>query len=719
MAAHHAKKIFTVLAPLVRKRKGLHTELITAAAKRGVDEVRIDGAYHPAAKPPKLDRYQVHDVEAVVARFGRTPAPAPVAEAIARALELGGGQVLVQSAEGDRYYSTLRACPSCGTGLPVPDPRLFTFSQTFGGCPACQGLGTEPLAAIDDDDDEGVALEAPATPCKACNGSRLSAAARAVKLGGEHIGQVASRTVRDARAFTAALRTSGGAIPLELEESVLPEIERRLAVLDDLGLGYLTLDRGAHTLSTGEAQRVRIVAQLASNLRGVCYVLDEPTVGLHPRDASALTDALIGLRDRGNTVVVVEHDEAVIRRADHMIDLGPGAGTHGGHVVAQGTPAQVEKTEGSLTAQWLRGHASPPPPPRRPLEGTARLVLTGARLHNLRNLRVELPLGRLVCVTGVSGSGKSTLVRRVLYQAVKAKLGKKPLPSFVKTLEGTGPLDRALQVDETPIGRTPRSVPATYVDILTPIRNLFAETPDARARGWKSNRFSFNVKGGRCETCEGQGRLKISMALLPDVYIPCATCNGRRYNTDTLAVTWKGQTIADVLEMAIEDAANVFSAFRPIAEPLRFMQDIGLGYLRLGQPSPTLSGGEAQRIKLAAELASSGAGRSLFVLDEPTTGLHMADVAKMIAALQKLVDRGDTVVVIEHNLDVIRAADCLIDMGPEGGDAGGQVVAWGTPEEVAAHPASRTAAFLNAATPRQSLAKPRRKGTTARPAPRG
>jgi len=686
---HRGKKL-TLLAPLIRKRKGTHTEIMAAAAKRGVLQLRIDGELHPAATPPKLDRYQVHDIEAIVNHSSQS-----LAEAVAQALDVGGGQVTVNVAGKDHAYSTLRSCPSCGSGLPVPDPRLFTWNQRFGACPSCEGSGSEKLP--DEDDGDGEATTATITtapPCPDCHGCRLGPQARSVKIVGEHIGQVAARSVRQLRQWITGTLRKQLRIPAELDETVLPEIERRLQVLDHLGLGYLSMDRGANTLSTGEAQRVRIVAQLASNLTGVCYVLDEPTVGLHPRDAAALTDALIALKDRGNTVIVVEHDAAVISRADHIIDLGPGAGRHGGHIVVAGTPKVVAAHPVSLTGAWLRGHGEVPPPPRRSLTEGPRLQLRGARLHNLQGVDVDIPLGRLVCVTGVSGSGKSTLVRRVLYQAVKARLQRKKLPETAKSLTGLEHISRALEVDEAPIGRTPRSVPATYVDILTPIRTLFAETPDARARGFKADRFSFNVKSGRCEKCEGQGRLKISMALLPDVYIPCATCNGARYNHDTLAVLYKGKTIAEVLDMPIEDAFGFFETVRTIAGPLAFLRDIGLGYLQLGQPSPTLSGGEAQRIKLAAELASPGQGRSLYVLDEPTTGLHMADVAKLIAALQRLVDRGDTVVVIEHNIDVINAADCLIDMGPEGGTEGGRVVVWGTPEDVAVHPQSRTAQFL-------------------------
>jgi excinuclease ABC subunit A len=481
-----------------------------------------------------------------------------------------------------------------------------------------------------------------------------------------------------------------------VRERVWPELVLRLDLLDRLGLSYLTLERGADTLSTGEAQRIRIAAALASNLRGVCYVLDEPTVGLHPRDDEALTQALLGLRDRGNTVVVVEHEESVIRAADHLIDLGPGAGPHGGRLVAQGSPRELARVKDSVTGAWLRGAGEQPPWPRRSLKDAERLMVTGARLHNLRDLDVEVPPGRFTVVTGVSGSGKSTLVRDVLYRAARARLAGKRLPPVLRELRGLRGVSRALEVDESPIGRTPRSVPATYVGIMDAIRTLFAAVPDARALGYGKSRFSFNVKGGRCERCEGQGRLRVTMALLPDTYVPCESCRERRYNADTLAVAFKGRSVADVLEMTIDEARELFSAVGAVRRPLDFLSEIGLGYLRLGQPSPTLSGGEAQRIKLASELTSPGFGPSLFVLDEPTTGLHMADVARLTTSLQRLVDRGDSVVVIEHNLDLVAAADCVIDLGPEGGEEGGRVVAWGTPEEVGRSRVSRTAPYLRA-----------------------
>jgi excinuclease ABC subunit A len=672
-----------LLAPLVRSRKGLHHEVIAALARRGIHEARIDGTLWDTSHPPTLDRYRLHDVEAVVAHV---PAAADrmdrLRAAVERALELSGG-IVIAAARGmaDRFYSTRRACPRCGAGLPFPDPRLFTWSQKFGACPECGGLGT-----VEDETGHPV-------PCPACGGTRLRPEALAVRIGGRSIGEIAALTVREAGAWLGGL---SGALP-EVQETVLPELAARLRLLEEMGLSYLTLDRGAHTLSTGEAQRIRIVASLASNLRGVCYVLDEPTVGLHPRDAEELIAALSGLRDRGNTVVVVEHDEATIRAADHVIDLGPGAGPRGGRVVAAGTPDAIAHSRKSVTGLWLRGGGERPAWPRRPLEPAPRLAVVGARLHNLRGLTVEFPLGRLVCVTGVSGSGKSTLVRDVLYRALKERIAGHPLPPVLDDLQGWKQVGRALEVDESPIGRTPRSVPATYVGIMDAIRALFASTPDARTRGFGPARFSFNVAGGRCERCRGEGRLEVKMSLLPTVYMTCESCGGRRYNADTLAVLLKGKSVADVLAMSVDEAREFFAAFSAVRRPLDFLSDIGLGYLQLGQPSPTLSGGEAQRIKIAAELASPGFGPSLYVLDEPTTGLHMADVARLVTALQRLVDRGDTVVVIEHNLDVIAAADCVIDLGPEGGEAGGRVVARGTPEEVASAPESRTAPYLRKA----------------------
>ena len=673
-----------VLAPLVRRRKGHHREVIQRAAKYGFEEVRIDGKVFPAAEAPKLDRYQVHDVEAVVGRRRvQAAGREKLRSEVEAALEMGGGTAIVARVdrEGEEFFSTRQSCPQCGAGLPVPDPRLFTWSQKFGACPVCDGSGLAWAAS----EDNG---EPP--PCRACGGTRLRPEALAIRVRGENIGNIARLPIREAKTWVRGL----GQMRQEVSHRILPELVNRLTLLEDLGVGYLTLDRATAPLSTGEAQRIRITAELASNLRGVCYVLDEPTVGLHPRDTEALLKALSDLRDRGNTVVVVEHEEPVIRSADWVVDIGPGAGQNGGRVVSTGSPAALQRSRNSLTGLWLRGSGQAPQWARHPLEGAERLKAAGASLHNLKDVTVEIPLGRLVAVTGVSGSGKSTLIRDVIYRALKARLSGRPLPPVLRELTGWEKIQHAREVDESPIGRTPRSVPATYVGIMDSLRDLFAQTPDARARGYRSSRFSFNVGGGRCERCEGHGQHKVVMPLLPVVYTPCDSCGGGRYNPDTLAVTFKGRSISDVLRMTVDEALVLFEALPHLVRPLKFLSEIGLGYLRLGQPSPTLSGGEAQRTKLAAEMANGGSGRSFYVLDEPTTGLHMADVAKLLSVLQRLVARGDTVVVIEHDLDVVSAADCIIDLGPEGGEEGGQVVAWGPPEEVARSKQSKTARYL-------------------------
>ena len=641
----------------------------------------MDGKRWDTAHPPTLDRYRAHDIEAMVARLDAgKERRAQLSEALTSALALGGGIVIAAAAgQADRLYSTRRACPRCGSGLPFPDPRLFSWSQRFGACPVCHGLGAEALPGNGEH-----------RPCPACGGRRLCRDALAVRIAGRNIAEIAALTVSETLAW---LRGLTGVLP-EVHETIMPELRARLALLEEIGLGYLALERSSDTLSTGEAQRIRIAAQLASNLRGVCYVLDEPTVGLHARDSEVLIRALIALRDRRATVIVVEHDEATIRAADHVIDLGPGAGPHGGKVVAAGPPHAIACSRRSVTGRWLRGEGERLTWRRRALGDAPRLRIVGARLYNLAGLTVEFPLGRLVCVTGVSGSGKSTLVRDVLFCAVKAKLRELRLPPVLENLEGWEELRHAQEVDESPIGPTHRSVPATYVGVMDAIRTLYAATPEARARGYRPGRFSFNVSGGRCERCQGEGRLEVRMSLLPVVYTTCEACGGRRYNLDTLDVTFKEKSVADVLASTVDEARALFHAFPAISRPLEFLSDVGLGYLRLGQPSRSLSGGEAQRVKLAAELASPHRGHTLYVLDEPTTGLHMADVARVVAALQRLVDRGDTIVVIEHNLDVIAAADCVIDLGPESGDRGGSVVAWGPPEQIVRSAHSRTAPYL-------------------------
>jgi excinuclease ABC subunit A len=545
--------------------------------------------------------------------------------------------------------------------MPSLDPRLFSFNSRHGACDRCEGIGHWG-DSVDGD------------VCPVCKGARLNEAALSVRINGRNIWDVCDQSVSAARGLFTTWQFSGR--DADIARPLLDEILNRLDFLEQVGLDYLHIGRGADTLSGGEAQRIRLAAQMGSNLRGVCYILDEPTIGLHPRDNDKLLDTLTELKEKGNTIVVVEHDEETIRRADHLIDLGPGAGRYGGGLVASGTLADLQQTPQSITGVYLNGNG------RRNLASSERkpssgnwLMLSGARARNLKNIDVSVPLGTFTCVTGVSGSGKSTLVEETLYKALANKLSK-------AELQAGKHLDRVMEVDHSPIGRTPRSVPATYVGVFNDIRRLFSLTPEARARGYGPGRFSFNVATGRCQNCKGQGLVRVKMAFLPDVYVRCEQCNGQRYNGETLAVRYKGKNIAEVLEMSLEEAADFFGAVAKIKRSLRFLVDLGLGYLSMGQSSPTLSGGEAQRLKLANELAKNHRARTLYILDEPTTGLHIADVEKLVAVLQTLVDYGHTLVVIEHNLEVIKAADHIIDLGPEGGDGGGELVACGSPREL-------------------------------------
>jgi excinuclease ABC subunit A len=721
-----------LLAPLVVNRKGVYTDLAKWAKARGHTHLRVDGEFLKVDPWPRLDRFKEHTLELPVGDIVIAPEnEAELRQMLATALDLGKGVMhllfpldgldkLMEKGASTvdhgqvKVFSTKRACPTCGTSYPELDPRMFSYNSKHGWCTGCVGTGLkltrEQRKAYDDsirdDDNRGREQSFPAEeaeveglvdePCPECEGTRLNAVSRGVSFQQRPITSVARDSVGEARQWIEGLRLSGR--EAEIARDVITEIKSRLEFLETVGLNYLTLDRAAPTLSGGEAQRIRLAAQLGSNLQGVCYVLDEPTIGLHPRDNQILLNALETLSGKGNTLVVVEHDEDTIRRADHVIDIGPGAGKRGGRVIAQGGPQELALHADSLTGRFLAQPLKHPLQPRRAVSNTApALGLKGASLHNLQHIDVRVPLQRLVAVTGVSGSGKSTLARDVLLANVQAMVGnrgKKPtLLAGCDALEGTGAIDRVLEVDQTPIGKTPRSCPATYIGFWDAIRRLFAETLEAKARGYGPGRFSFNTGEGRCPGCEGQGMRTIEMSFLPDVKVPCDQCHGLRFNPETLAVSWRGKSIGDVLAMEVDEAVEFFASMPNIAHPLQLLKDVGLGYLTLGQPSPTLSGGEAQRIKLVTELSKvrddvtrrgQKPPHTLYVLDEPTVGLHMADVEKLIRVLHRLVDGGHSVVVIEHDLDVIAEADWILDLGPEGGSNGGRVVAAGTPEQVVA-----------------------------------
>jgi excinuclease ABC subunit A len=733
-----------LLAPLVTARKGLYTDLAKWAAGKGFVHLRVDGQWLPTIPWPRLDRFREHSIELPVGELTVTPeAEGELRALLGRALEFGKGVVLVLPLEArqqeaqPRLYSTRRACPQCSRSFPEPDPRLFSFNSKHGWCPRCFGTGL--VLPGFDEQQSGEEIwwnawwEGEEATCPDCLGQRLRPEALAVRFDGLSIAEWTALPVAAAAGRLEKLQLKGR--PAAIARDILPELGSRLAFLGEVGLAYLSLDRAAPTLSGGEAQRLRLAAQLGSNLRGVCYILDEPTIGLHPRDNRMLLDTLRRLEGKGNTIVVVEHDEETIRRAEHVIDLGPGGGVDGGQVVATGTVAELMANPASITGRFLAEPLRHPLVERRPTDGsTPRLQIAGAWLHNLKQLHLDLPLGRLVGVTGVSGSGKSSLVRGVLHDNLHRLLakggknvgaGSKPaLTSWrgCAEIRGWEQIGRVLEVDQTPIGKTPRSCPATYVGFWDEVRRLFSGTPEARMRGWGPGRFSFNVKGGRCAECDGQGVKKIEMSFLPDVRVPCETCGGARFTPETQLVTFKGKNIAEVLAMSVDEAVEFFRAQSKIHRALQLLQDVGLGYLTLGQPSPTLSGGEAQRIKLVTELAKKPSPRSkvqgprsksqglgtldqgpgtLYLLDEPTIGLHMADVEKLIHVLHRLVAAGNTVVVIEHNLDIIAEADWLVDLGPEGGDGGGHLVAEGTPEAVAkvrkgSHTARILAEFLQA-----------------------
>ncbi len=708
----HKGEHIGLLAPLVTARKGYYTDLAKWAGSKGHSHLRVDGEFIPVAPWPRLDRYKEHTIELPIADVVVDPAnEADLRAAVKSALENGQGVMSVvwpvnklhealDSNLQQQHFSVKRACPSCGTSFPEPDPRLFSYNSKHGWCTGCYGTGLQLQGFDEEQTGEETAwnawYEGEAKICTQCDGERLNRVARAVRWRDKSIAELASLPVSDAHTFFTGLVARGR--EGEIARDILTEIRGRLNFMQEVGLNYLALDRAAPTLSGGEAQRIRLAAQLGSNLQGVCYVLDEPTIGLHPRDNRILLDALARLEGNGNTLVVVEHDDDTIRRASHIIDIGPGAGIRGGRVVAQGSAQDLIEAPESVTGRYLAKPLQHPLQGRRPVEAdTPMIEIKGARLHNLRSVDAKIPVGRLSVVTGVSGSGKSTLAREVLLdnlmQAVSQ--GKAPGWAGCDSIKGWEAIDRVLEVDQTPIGKTPRSCPATYVGFWDDVRKQFADTREARMRGWTAARFSFNTGDGRCPICEGQGMRTIEMNFLPDVKVPCDACNGARFNNDTLSVQMRGKNAGELLAMEVDDAIGYFAAHPKIHRPLQLMQDVGLGYLTLGQPSPTLSGGEAQRIKLVTELSkarltdgliktgrASRIPHTLYVLDEPTVGLSMADVEKLIHVLHRLVEAGNTVVVIEHNLDVIAEADWLLDLGPEGGTGGGKLVGEGSPEHV-------------------------------------
>ncbi|KAA0686284.1 excinuclease ABC subunit UvrA [Azospirillum brasilense] len=786
-----------LLAPLIRGRKGEYKKEIQDLRKRGFQRVRVDGTMHEIDEVPALNKKLKHDIDVVVDRIVvREGLGNRLADSLETALGLADGIVFVEDAESHEQtvFSQKFACPVSGFTIPEIEPRLFSFNNPFGACPACDGLGSkiyfDPMLVVPDErlslkkgaiapwagsssqyyvqtlesiaQHFGVAMDTPweklpekvrqtilygsdgsaitmtyddglrsyqtnkafegivnnlerryretesaymreelskyqsSQPCETCKGARLKPEALAVKVHGQHISQAAEMSIADAATWFSTLNDHLRPKDKEIAYRILKEINERLGFLNAVGLEYLTLSRGSGSLSGGESQRIRLASQIGSGLTGVLYVLDEPSIGLHQRDNDRLLATLKRLRDLGNTVIVVEHDEDAIRTADYLVDMGPGAGQHGGTVIAQGTPAEVQANPDSVTAQFLNGtRFVPVPDQRRPGHKGQFLEVKGARANNLQNVSARIPMGTFTCVTGVSGGGKSTLIIETLYKAVARKLmGAREHPAEHDELLGLENLDKVIDIDQSPIGRTPRSNPATYTGAFTPIRDWFAGLPEAKARGYGPGRFSFNVKGGRCEACQGDGVIKIEMHFLPDVYVTCDVCHGKRYNRETLEVTYRDKTIADVLDMTVEEGKEFFKAVPGIRDKMETLERVGLGYIHIGQPATTLSGGEAQRVKLSKELSRRATGRTLYILDEPTTGLHFADVEKLMEVLHALVDQGNTVLVIEHNLEVIKTADWIIDLGPEGGTGGGEIVAEGTPEDVAKVKRSYTGQYL-------------------------
>jgi excinuclease ABC subunit A len=730
-----------LLAPQVMEHQGAYEAIFDEMRRSGYVRVRVDGNIFDLSDEIELDQQKKHTIEVVVDRLVIPEEIDPsfrqrLTDSLETTLKLGGGIVLVSIIGGDEIlFSEHPTCVSCGISLPEIAPHTFSFNSPPGACPTCAGLGVlqtiDPEQAADQTamgseasnasrvsmprplqivGDEEIESYVSVGICPDCHGTRLKPEALSVTVGGRTIAQVTQLSIAQAQRFFQELESEYQTsidphellVEVRLSErerliarQLLKEISARLQFLLDMGLDYLTLDRAAASLSGGEAQRIHLATQIGSGLTGVLYILDEPSVGLHLHDNERLIQTLTRLRDQGNSVLVVEHDEETMHASDHIVEMGPGPGEHGGQVVAQGTYQEIMTKSHSLTGDYLARRKWIPLPKQR-REGNGRsLTIKGAREHNLKNVTVEIPLGKFVVVSGVSGSGKSTLITDILYRKLARTFYRAhEKPGAHDSIEALEYLDTVIGIDQSPIGRTPRSNPATYTDAFTGIRELFAKVPEARMRGYQPGRFSLNVKGGRCEACQGEGIVKIEMNFLPDVYVPCEVCQGKRYNREALEIRYKGKNIADVLDMPVEEAMGFFAKVPTVFRKLKALYDVGLGYIRLGQPATTLSGGEAQRVKLAKELARPATGRTMYILDEPTTGLHFADIERLLQVLQRLVDAGNSVIVIEHNLEIVKSADWMIDLGPGAGDAGGQVIAQGTPEDVAENAQSLTGSYL-------------------------
>ena len=702
-----------LLAPIIRGRKGEYQKELAQLRQRCFVRVKIDGEILDLSQDIALDKNKKHDIDVYIDRLvikgDRGVLGTRVSDSVEMGLKLSEGLLILETHEGDQTHETLMsekfACPDCNISYPAPEPRTFSFNSPMGACPKCDGLGTDP--ALEGDTEEEVdptdiphvveEITPDNAPCPSCLGKRLRKESLHFKLAGKNISDLALLPLEDLTLFFDSIELTQREILIA--DRIIKEIKERLRFLLEVGVGYLSLSRPAQTLSGGEAQRIRLATQIGSSLVGVIYVLDEPSIGLHQRDNNKLIATLLKLRDLGNTVIVVEHDRDTMEQADWIIDIGPGAGTHGGEIIAAGTIKDIMKSKKSLTGKYLRGDLKIDVPEiRRPWISDKVITIAGAHKNNLKNTSVDFPLGTFTCVTGVSGSGKSTLVIDTLYRLLVETLYhvSKPANLEIKSSSGLQHVDKVIEIDQSPIGKTPRSNPATYTGIFSLVRDLFAQLPESQIRGYGAGRYSFNVKGGRCEACEGDGVTKIEMHFLPDVFVMCDVCKGRRYNRDTLEVRYRGKSIADVLEMTAEDSFTFFEQIPTIKAKLKVINEVGLGYLHLGQSATTLSGGEAQRIKLSKELSKRQTGKTLYILDEPSTGLHFDDVKKLIAILQTLVDQGSTVIVIEHNLDIIKVADHVIDVGPEGGAAGGFIVATGTPEDICLVKESHTGRFLKA-----------------------